>query len=113
MSGLQSHNYQDDDGHDDCYKMKIFRCGGAVYQAEQVLTRAGPCHLLCLACNNCRFDRLVTTIHSKSEFPKFPETDNYLEFSAKNRLRTRKLSSVLGECVISPLNYIQLCLNLK
>ena len=34
--------------------MVMSRCGGAVYQAEQVLTRAGPCHLLCLACNNCR-----------------------------------------------------------
>ena len=33
--------------------MVIIRCGGTVYQAEQVLTRAGPCHLLCLACNNC------------------------------------------------------------
>ena len=33
--------------------MVIIRCGGAVYQAEQVLTRAGPCHLLCLACNHC------------------------------------------------------------
>ena len=35
-------------------KKRISRCGGAVYQAEQVLTRAGPCHLLCLSCNNCR-----------------------------------------------------------
>ena len=54
------HAIDDDAGHDaDCYKMmmmEICRCGGAVYQAEQVLTRAGPCHLLCLTCNNCRFE---------------------------------------------------------
>ena len=38
------------------------------------------------------------TTHSKSKFPKFPETANYFAFSAtKNRMRTRKLSSVLFE----------------
>ena len=34
------------------------RCGGAVYQAEQVLTKDGPCHLLCLACSKCWWSSL-------------------------------------------------------
>ena len=45
--------------------------------------------------------------YSKSEFPKLPETANYLHFQPKNMPRSRKLSSVHCGFSHSPLNYIQ------